>query len=288
MGERTLISFDYAVKFLLRGKSSDDFVILNGFLSELMGRKIEVTDILESESNKSAPDEKTNISTPLNDRRVDLKAQIDGGEFAVFEIQFLQKFDFLGRVLYGVSRSILEQVYSGELCNIKKVHSINVAYYMKSKREYLFTGKFGGFHGVHFEEESIQFAQAADEKSEELVEIHPEYYLILPDMFDEKLRGKFDEWIYVLKKSKVRDDFTAAGIKEAKAKLDYLSMPPDERLAYERYMDSIRSQNSIVIAAEVRGKVEGRAEGRAEGAANVLELLNQGIPIDEIKRRMGL
>jgi hypothetical protein len=139
--ERILISFDYAVKFLLRGKSSDDFVILNGFLSELMGRRIEVTDILESESNKSAPDEKTN--------RVDLKAQIDGGEFAVFEIQFLQKFDFLGRVLYGVSRSILEQVYSGELCNIKKIHSINVAYYMKSKREYLFTGEFGGFHGVH-------------------------------------------------------------------------------------------------------------------------------------------
>jgi predicted transposase YdaD len=84
-------------------------------------------------------------------------------------------------------------------------------------------------------------------------------------MFDEKLRGKFDEWIYVLKTSKVRDDFTAAGLKEAKAKLDYLSMPPDERLAYERYMDNIRSQNSIVIAAEVRGRAEGRAEGEAAG-----------------------
>jgi len=273
MGERTLISFDYAVKFLLRGKSSEDFVILGGFLSELMGKKVEVTAILESESNKSAPDEKTN--------RVDLKAQIDGGEFAVFEIQFLQEYDFLGRVLYGVSRSIVEQVSSGKLYNIKKVHSINIAYYMKSKREYLFTGKFGGFHGIHYQDESIPFAQAQEENSNEIVEIHPEYYLILPDMFDDNLRGKFDEWIYVLKTSKVRDDFTAAGIKEAKAKLDYLSMSHDDRLAYERYMDNIRSQNSIVIAARVEGKLEERRK-------SVWNMHREGFDVKTIARALGL
>jgi len=274
MAERKLISFDYAVKYLLRGKSSDDFVILSGFLSELTGRKIEVVSILESESNKVDPSDKGN--------RVDLKAQIDGGEFAVFEIKFLQEFDFFGKVLYGVSRAVVEQVSAGKLYNIKKVHSINILYYnLNAKREYLFFGKFDGFRGVHFEEESIPFAQAADRDSNAIVEIHPEYYLILPNMFDEKLRGRFDEWIYILKNSAARDDFTAAGIKEAKVKLDYLSMSPEEKRAYERYMDNLRSAESMIIAAKVEGRLEERRE-------NVRHMYQEGFSAEVIAKALGI
>ena len=274
MAERKLISFDYAVKYLLRGKSSDDFVILSGFLSELTGRKIEVVSILESESNKVDPSDKGN--------RVDLKAQIDGGEFAVFEIKFLQEFDFFGKVLYGVSRAVVEQVSAGKLYNIKKVHSINILYYnLNAKREYLFFGKFDGFRGVHFEEESIPFAQAADRDSNAIVEIHPEYYLILPNMFDEKLRGRFDEWIYILKNSAARDDFTAAGIKEAKVKLDYLSMSPEEKRAYERYMDNLRSAESMIIAAKVEGRLEERRE-------NVRHMYQKGFSVETISEALDL
>jgi predicted transposase/invertase (TIGR01784 family) len=248
MADRTLISFDYAVKYLLRGQ--EDYVILSGFLTELMGRKIEVIGLLESETNKSNPDEKTN--------RVDLKARIDGGEIAVFEIQFHQEYDFFGRVLYGVSHAITDQVRSGKLYNIQKIYSINIAYYnLTAKREYLFFGKFSGFQGIHFQDEAIPFAQTATQDSKELIDIHPEYYLILPNMFDETLRGKFDEWIYVLKNSAVRDDFTAAGIKEAAEKLNELTLPPDELAAYHRYMENIRSINSQAIAARIEGKEEG-------------------------------
>ena len=96
MEERTIISFDYAVKYVLRDKA--DFGILSGFLSELLGRKVVVDAILESESNKFDPKDKTN--------RVDLKARIDGGEFAVFEFQFHQEIDFFCRVLYGSARRL--------------------------------------------------------------------------------------------------------------------------------------------------------------------------------------
>ena len=276
MAERKLISFDYAVKYLLRGK--DDYGILNGFLSELMGRQVTVENILESETNKVDPDEKTN--------RVDLKAQIDGGELAVFEIQFSQETDFFGRVLYGVSRALTEQVGSGNLYNIKKVYSINIIRYnLTAKREYMFHGKFSGFRGVHFEDEVIPFAQVTDKDSEKLVEIHPEYYLILPKKFDETLRSRFDEWVYMLKNSKVRDDFTAAGIKEAKVKLDYMSMSPEERVRYERYMDITRSENSIAIAAERKGKAEGKAEGIAETQREIVQNMHDaGLGVDEIVR----
>jgi len=75
MEERTIISLDYAMKYLLRDKA--DFGILSGLLSELLEKKVTVDAILESESNKVDPDEKTN--------RLDLKARIDDGEVAVFD-----------------------------------------------------------------------------------------------------------------------------------------------------------------------------------------------------------
>jgi len=292
MANRTLISFDYAVKYLLR--EEEDYGILSGFLTELMGRKIDVIGLIPEETVKSDPDEKTN--------RVDLKAKLDGGETAVFEIQFHQEYDFFGRVLFGVSHAITDQVRSGKLYNINKVYSINIAYYnLTAKREYLFFGKFSGFQGIHFHEESIPFAQTATQDSKELIDIHPEYYLILPNMFDETLRGKFDEWIYMLKNSEVRDDFTAAGIKEAKEKLNELTMPPDKLAAYHRYMENIRSINSQAIAARIEGKDEGLAEGLAKGLAegvakgkdeerrnNVRHMHQEGFDVKTIARALGL
>ncbi len=282
--ERELISFDFAVKYLLRGKR--DFVILSGFLSELMGKKVEVKDILESENNKADANAKTN--------RVDLKALISGGEFAVFEIQFLQEWDFLGKVLYGVSNAVVEQVKSGELYDIKKVYSINIAYSnLSAKREYLFSGKFSGFQGVHYKNELIPFAQSRTPKSKTLFDIHPEYYLILPRMFDEKLRNRFDEWVYILKNSKARDDFKAAGIKEAKAKLDYLRMTPQKRREYERYMENRRSATSAIQTAEAKGERRGERKGRQEGqemerAKLVKSMYKTGFTVKQIVKGLEL
>jgi len=51
MPQRTLISFDWAMKKLLRSKANFD--ILEGFLSELLKENLTILEILESESNKS-------------------------------------------------------------------------------------------------------------------------------------------------------------------------------------------------------------------------------------------
>jgi len=105
-------------------------------------------------------------------------------------------------------------------------------------------------------------------------DIHPEYYLILPRMFDEKLRSRFDEWVYILKTSKARDDFKAAGIEEAKAKLDYLHMSPEKKKAYERFMENRSSLTSVILTAEAKGERKGRREGLREGLQQGLQ---QGI-----------
>ncbi|MDR2579252.1 MAG: Rpn family recombination-promoting nuclease/putative transposase [Chitinispirillales bacterium] len=257
MSERTIISFDYAIKTVLRDKANFD--ILEGFLSELLGRQVAVIELLESEGNKDSRELKVN--------RIDLKAKIDDGEMAIFEIQFSDKLDFFGKVLYNACKAVVEQIKEGGCYNIKKLYMINIAYFeLGAEKEYLFNAKISGFKGVHFGE-VIPFAQKNELAPPESfpIDIHPEYYLILPKKFDEEIRGRFDEWIYVLKNSAIKGEFTAAGIKEAGKKLDRLKMTPSERKAYERYVEDMMDINSTIKTAEMKGEARGLKKGEAMG-----------------------
>jgi len=79
--ERTIISFDYAIKNILRDKANFD--VLSGFLTELLEKPVVVQDILESECNAETDYDKVN--------RLDLKAKIDDGELAVLRYSFLTR-----------------------------------------------------------------------------------------------------------------------------------------------------------------------------------------------------
>ncbi|MDR0331593.1 MAG: Rpn family recombination-promoting nuclease/putative transposase [Chitinispirillales bacterium] len=285
MSDRTIISFDYAIKYMLRDKANFD--ILSGFLSELLGRDVFVIELLESESNKADDEAKLN--------RVDLKAKIDGGEIAVFEIQFYRQVDFFGKILYGVSRAISEQITGGGKYDIKKVYSVSIAYHnLGAKQDYLFLAKMAGFKGTHTGE-IIPFAQTKGltPPPSPAVDIHPEYYLILPNMFDENVKSSFDEWIYTLKTSTVKSGFTASGLKEAADKLDMLKMEPSKRRVYERILENRANENSILWTAIMDGREEGREQGRAEGRAESIRnvaknLKSGGVDIDMIAKSTGL
>ena len=75
MPKRRLVSFDRAMKKLLRSKAN--FEILEGFLSELLGEDLRIPEILESESNRERFREKFN--------RVDLKVKNAKGEIILIE-----------------------------------------------------------------------------------------------------------------------------------------------------------------------------------------------------------
>jgi len=83
--------------------------------------------------------------------------------------------------------------------------------------------------------------------------------------FDNIARDTLDEWVYFLKNSDIRDDFTARGLKKAKEKLDVLQLPEMERKAYERYQDELHDQASFVLSTYGAGKWEGRQEGEQIG-----------------------
>lgn len=56
--KRKLITFDWAIKRLLRSKAN--FGILEGFLSELLKEEITILDVLESEANQQVKQDKIN------------------------------------------------------------------------------------------------------------------------------------------------------------------------------------------------------------------------------------
>ena len=118
--KRTLISFDWAVKRILRQKAN--FGILEGFLSELIKRDIVIKSILESESNKEHEDDKYN--------QVDLLCEDVNGDLIIIEVQFYEEVDYFQRVLFGTSKVITEHMSEGSPYEkVKKVYSVNILYF---------------------------------------------------------------------------------------------------------------------------------------------------------------
>ena len=117
MNQDQYIRFDWAVKRLLRHKAN--FGVLEGFLTVLIGEKIEIVEILESESNQIDIDDKFN--------RVDIKAKNSKGEIVIVEIQNTRELYYLERILYGVAKAITEHIHLGESYQeVKKIYSISI------------------------------------------------------------------------------------------------------------------------------------------------------------------
>jgi hypothetical protein len=73
--ERTLVSFDWAIKRLLRDKAN--YAILEGFLTTLLGKEIKVKKFTKSESDKYPKDSRLD--------RVDVGSS-GGGSFSILPL----------------------------------------------------------------------------------------------------------------------------------------------------------------------------------------------------------
>jgi len=287
MSSRKLISFDWAMKRLLRSKAN--FEILEGFLSELTREDITILEVLESESNKENKVDKFN--------RVDLKVKNEKNEIIIIEVQYERELDYLQRILYGTSRLITEHIEESEpYSKIVKVISVNILYFNLGQGEdYIYYGTTS-FQGLHTHDELfLDKGQQALYGKEKIYKLFPEYYLIRVNSFDNIAKNSLDEWIYFLKNEKIEDTFKAKGLRKAKEQLDMLKLSDDERMAYNRYVDNLHYQASMVESSYGVGKLEGREEGREEEkmhvAINLLEILDDatiagktGLPLEEVEK----
>lgn len=257
MLKRRLVSFDWAMKKLLRSKAN--FEILEGFLSELLKDDIKIIEILESESNKETRVDKFN--------RVDMKVKNQSNEIIIIEIQYEREFDYLQRILFSTSKAITEHISENEpYSKVAKVISINILYFdLGQGEDYVYRGKtiFTGLHN----KDQLQLSTDQQElyKKSQVYKIFPEYYLIKVNNFNDIAKNSLDEWIYFLKNEEIKENFNAKGLKRAKQELDILKLPEQDRIAYEKYQDDLHYQASMVESSYGWGKKKGIQQGIKQG-----------------------
>ena len=285
MNQDRYIRFDWAAKRLLRNKAN--FGVLEGFLTVLIGEKISIVEILESESNQD------DISDKFN--RVDIKAKNSKGEIIIVEIQNTRELYYLERILYGVAKAITEHINLGESYQeVKKIYSISILYFDIGKGEdYLYHGQ-NQFVGVHTKDLLIVNAKEKDAIISKMPsDIFPEYFLIRVNEFNKVAVTPLEEWIEYLKSGLIKADTKVPGLEEAREKLKYYNMTPEERRAYDEHINAVMIQNDVLSSAKLEGKEEGRQEGREEGKKIEQEniarkMKSRGLSIPDIMELTGL
>ena len=268
-----LIRFDWAMKRLLRDKSN--YVVLEGFLSTLLGEDLKICKFLESEGNQTDAHDKFN--------RVDLLAEDTKGELLIIEVQNNRELDYFHRMLYGVSKAITEYIGLGdEYSNVRKVYSVNIVYFdLGQGKDYVYHGKTV-FQGMHEPEDILQLSIHQREMfvGKEAGDVFPEYYVLRVNEFDKVARTPLDEWIQFLKTGEIEKTATAKGLPEARERLRIDALDDTEKQAYYRDMEAIRYQKSVIFTGWYEGRADGLAEGRAEGKAEgKAEGLAEGLAI---------
>ena len=256
------IRFDWAIKRLLRQKAN--FSVLEGFLTVFIGEQIKIVEILESESNQLSADDKFN--------RVDIKAKNSKDEIIIIEIQNTRELYYLERILYGVAKTITEHISLGEkYYQVKKIYSISVLYFDIGKgADFLYHGQ-NQFIGVHTGDQlQVNVKEQGAIRTRMPSEIFPEYILIRVNEFNKVAVNPIEEWMEYLKNGVIKPDTKAPGLSEAREKLKYYSMTPQERHAYDEHLTAVMIQNDVLDTAKLEGREEGREEGRAEGRAEGL------------------
>ena len=273
MAKRTFVSFDWAIKKILRDK--ENFTVLEGFLSELLGFDVTIVNLLESEMNKRSELDKFD--------RVDILVQTENKELMLIEVQYDDEDDYFHRMVYGISKLITEYITEGQRYGeIKKAFSINIMYYRLGQGKdyvYEYVGNFIG----RKQKDILQPTNHQKKKYgiETTADIFPKYYIIRVKSFGKTVIEPFDEWLYFLKNSEIKPDFKAKGMERAKEVLRYENMANEEKYAYDRYVENRRIEMGVLETAEDKGD-------RKRQIKVALTCLGDNLPFDLVVKYSGL
>ena len=176
MGHKTYISFDWALKRLLRDKANFD--VLEGFISTLLERDVRIKKLLESEGNMEREESKYN--------RVDLLCEDEHGDLLLIEVQGESEFAYFQRILFGTSKLVSEYINRGDnYDNVKKVYSINIVYFdLGQGKDVVYHGTTE-FRGIH-NGDVLRLSPFQQQKFDvnEVYQLFPEYYILKVNDFN--------------------------------------------------------------------------------------------------------
>ena len=274
--EKPLISFDFAIKYLLKNKG--DYDIIEGFISALFASQgyppIKINALLDTESNKETLELKKSIA--------DLVVEDEEGNKYIVEIERSYTPHFIHKACFNSSRLVVDGIYgSQDYTTIKKIFHISLLYF--STKEMLKPI----YHGKTIVHE-VDTKHPVDVRiaNEGLVifntpNVFPEYFFISVPMFDDVINSEIDEWLYVMKHSDIKQSFKSPYMAKVAERLAVIKMSAAERNEYIYYQkQSVHSQD-ILQAAETKGKAEGIQE-------IAKKMLIQNYPFSDISALTGL
>ena len=288
MNGENYIRFDWAMKRLLRNKAN--YVVLEGFLSSLLGKKFKILRFLESESNQEDEYDKYN--------RADILAESEDGQLCIIEVQNSREITYYHRMRYGASKVITEYINLGKAYGaIRKVYSIYIVYFnLGQGKDYVYHGKteFVSKHELHdtlklSSRQKENFFGIKDKDLESMktpANLFPEFYILRVNDYNKVATTPLDEWMEFLKTGSISSKATAPGLPEARECLRVDSLSQKDKQAYFRNLESVRHMKSLFDTSRDEGYQDGLRKGITEKIA--LKLLALNTPIDIISQATGL
>ncbi len=288
---KKLIRFDWAIKSLLRDKSNFD--ILEGFLCALLeDDSIEIIELLGEEGQQEDENEKFN--------RVDILVKDNQERRIIIEVQTTRESDYLERLLFGTSKNIIENIGIGNAySNIHKVISVSILFFNLGRGDdYLYHGttSFIGMNDgkpliIKRKEKKVLNGQPVIQFNDK--NIFPEYYLIRVEKYQNIVKRKIDEWIYMIKNNEVKTGSTTKNINKAEEKLNFLNMSETEQKRYERFLVNLHREKDMLGTAKEEGLKEGEQKGIKKGeyqkAINTaIQMKKDKMPVNLIIKYTGL
>lgn len=236
-------------------------IFLNSFLNSLLGAGISIEEYLDKEVSPDSAKEKQTI--------FDILCKDSTGQRFIVEMQVRRQPHFIQRSLYYMCRNITGQLKKGgKYTDIRPVVGI---FFLGSEmdmdteshvgvprqgciNDYILTDKTGGGDDYDsFRQIYISLSRFNKAESE--------------------CTGMIDKWIYTIKNMERLNEMPFKDDEELFRKLEEYAetsnMDPDQRLAYDLYVDSLRAYDRTLeyetkMASE-KARREGHEEGREDG-----------------------
>lgn len=258
--QKPLISFDYAIKYLLKDKKEYD--IIEGFISALLGCEgygpVKIKALLESESNKEYDYLKTSVA--------DVIVADEQGNNYIVEIDRNYRENFLHKACFNSCRLIVDSIGTDQdYSEIKKIFHINILFFpVKGIDSALNHGKTI-FHTID-QNHSVRLHLANDRMQFfDINSIFPEYFVISVPLFNDIVKQEIDEWLYFMKHSTIKENSKSPYMKKIAKRLSILTMTPRERAEYNEYKSESLKHRDCYVAAVEQGIAKGIAKGKIEG-----------------------
>ena len=283
--DKPLVSFDYAIKYLLKDKG--DYGIVEGFISALLKTKgykdIKIVALLETESNKEDSKRKRSLA--------DLIVEDEDHHKYIIEIERNVKDSYIHKACFNTSRLIVDNLAQREdYTQIIKIFHISLLYFpIGNSNGAIYHGKTI-IHEIETNEKlSVHIKNQETGEVFDATDILPEYFYISVPLFNDRLEREIDDWLHVMKYDEVPPNYHSPYMVQVAEKLSILKMTPEERANYSYYQKKLYNDRDELQAAEARGIDIGKVEENIRVKIEIAEnLLSQNIDINTISVATGL